>query len=91
MRKLKWRLVGTANIIYGDISQSNLDINAPYTPDNEETLPFGTFDHRPYVEFGYGVENILQFFRIDFFHRLTYLDNPDARSFGVLFGFQFDL
>jgi hypothetical protein len=91
MRKLKWRLVGTANVVYGGISQSNIDINAPQTPDNEDTLSFGIFDHRPYVELGYGVENILQFLRIDFFHRLTYLDNPDARNFGILIGFQFNL
>jgi hypothetical protein len=91
MRKLKWRLVGTANVVYGGISQSNIDINAPQTPDNEDTLSFGIFDHRPYVELGYGVENILQFLRIDFIHRLTYLDNPDARNFGILIGFQFNL
>jgi hypothetical protein len=91
MRKLKWRLVGTANVIYGSISQSNLDINSPYTPSGEETLPFGYFDNRPYVELGYGIENIFQFFRIDFIHRLSYLDNTDVRNFGIKFGLQFDL
>ncbi len=91
MRKLKWRLVGTANIIYGSISQANLDINSPITPDGEPTLPFGYFDNRPYVELGYGVENIFKFLRIDFVHRLTYLNNPDVRKFGILLGFQFDL
>ena len=32
IRKLKWRLVGTANVIYGGLSQANKDIIAPTTP-----------------------------------------------------------
>ena len=91
MRKLKWRLVGSANVIYGGLSAANRNINAPITPNGEDTLPLGYFDHRPYVELGYGVENIFKFFRVDFVHRMTYLDNPDVRNFGVLFSFQFTL
>lgn len=91
IRKLKWRLVGTANVIYGGLSDANKEINAPLTLEGEETLPIGYFDHRPYVELGYGVENIFQFIRIDFVHRLTYLENPDVRKFAVLIGFQFSL
>lgn len=91
MRKLKWRLVGSANVIYGSLSQANKDINAPVTPGGEETLPLGYFGNSPYVELAYGVENIFKFFRVDFVHRLTYLDNPDVRKFGVMFSFQFNL
>jgi hypothetical protein len=92
MRKLKWRLVGTANVIYGGLSQANRDIIAPTTPDGEPTLTFGYFEpDRPYVELGYGVENIFKFFRVDFVHRLSYLNNPDIRKFAVLFSFQFTL
>jgi hypothetical protein len=89
---LKWRLVGTANVIYGGLSQANRDIIAPFTPAGEPTSSFGYFDpHRPYVELGYGVENIFKFFRVDFVHRLSYLENPDIRKFAVLFSFQFTL
>lgn len=92
MRKLKWRLVGTANVIYGGLSQSNRNIISPTLPDGEPTLPFGYFEpNRPYVELGYGVENIFRFFRVDFVHRLSYLENPDIRKFAVLFSFQFTL
>ncbi|MGC3946959.1 MAG: DUF5686 family protein [Chryseolinea sp.] len=91
MRKLKWRLVGSANVIWGSLSQSNIDLNAPVTPDGEETLPLGYFDSRPYVELSYGIENIFRFFRIDFVHRMSYLDRPDVRSFGVMGSFQFSL
>ena len=91
MRKLKWRLVGSANVIWGSLSQSNIDLNAPVTPDGEETLPLGYFDSRPYVEIGYGVENIFRFFRIDFIHRMSYLERPDVRGFAVMGSFQFSL
>ena len=46
-------------------------------------------ENKPYVEVGYGVENIFRFLRVDFVHRLTYLDNPNVRNFGVLFTAQF--
>ncbi len=91
MRKLKWRLVGSANVIYGGLSEASRAINAPLTPEGEETLPVGYFDKKPYVELGYGVENIFKFLRVDFVHRLSYLDNPDVRKFGILFSFQFTL
>jgi hypothetical protein len=34
----------------------------------------------PYVETGYGVENIFKIIRIDFLYRLTHLDNLNARG-----------
>jgi hypothetical protein len=43
LRKAKWRLVGSANVIYGGLSQHNKDINSPTTPDGEETLPLRIF------------------------------------------------
>ena len=92
MRKLKWRLVGTANVIYGELSQRNRDVIAPVTPEGLPTATVGYFDpKRPYVEMGYGVENIFKFFRVDFVHRLSYLGNPDIRKFAVLVSFQFTL
>lgn len=92
MRKLKWRLVATANAIYGGMRQQNRDLVAATNSSGEQTLPVGFLQaDRPYVELGYGVENIFRFFRVDFIHRLSYLDNPDARKFGVFFSVQFVL
>jgi hypothetical protein len=96
MRKLKWRLVGTANMIYGGMSQRNKNLIAATTSSGEDTLPVGFLSHgKPYVELGYGVENIFKFLRVDFFHRLSYLDKtpekPNPRKFGILFSFQFNL
>jgi hypothetical protein len=91
MRKLKWRLVGTANVLYGGMHQHNRDLIAKETNDGP-TLQAGFLSvGKPYVELGYGVENIFRFFRIDFIHRLSYLDKPNIRKFGVFFSAQFSL
>lgn len=88
MRKLKWRLTGLANVIYGDLRDENLAMSEPLPfPVGNSNL---TID-RPYIELGYGVENIFKFLRVDFVHRLSYLENDRARKFGVLFTAQFKL
>ena len=71
IRNLNWRLVGTANILYGSISTQNIDL----IPNNKVLESRGLGPTTPYVELGYGVENILKFIRVDFIHRLTYLEN----------------
>lgn len=86
LQKLNWRLLATANVIMGGMRQSNRDLISTLTPDGEEALRAGSFvNAKPYVELGYGVENIFRFFRVDFVHRMSYLDNENARKFGVLF------
>lgn len=86
LQKLNWRLLATANVIVGGMRQSNRDLISALTPDGEDTLPAGSFvNAKPYVELGYGVENIFKFLRVDFVHRMSYLDNEGARKFGVLF------
>jgi hypothetical protein len=59
--------------------------------DGTYSYPFNRLGTTPYVELGYGVENILKVGRIDFFHRLTYTDNPGVNNFGIKFSFQFIL
>lgn len=92
IKKLKWRLLATSNVILGGMRQSNKDLISLLTSNGETTLPTGFFkDGKPYVELGYGVENIFKIFRVDFVHRVSYLDNPDVRKFGILFTAQFQL
>ncbi len=92
LNKLKWRLLATANVISGGMRESNRNLISKYTPEGEETLPTGYFKNgKPYIELGYGVENIFKFLRVDFVHRVSYLDNPGVRKFGVLFTAQFQL
>jgi hypothetical protein len=92
LNKLKWRLLATSNVIMGGMRQANQDLISTVSPDGDETLPVGFFKNgKPYVELGYGVENIFKLLRVDFVHRLSYLDNPNARKFGVLFTIQLQL
>jgi hypothetical protein len=100
IKKLDLRLVGTANIIEGQLSQANKNSISEYTLNGSQAARTGYFTGKPYVELGYGVENILHFIRIDFVHRLSYLDPKEdpiskslivPRRFGVLFTVQFKL
>ena len=95
IKRLNWRLLATANVIQGGMRQQNLDLIAKKYPDaltGQLTQPAGSFDkNKPYVELGYGVENIFRFLRVDFVHRMNYLNKPDVRRFGILFSAQFQL
>ena len=81
IKKLGLRAMLIGNVLYGNMSQENRTLNslerggqAFYTPNNI-----------PYVEVGYGVENILKILQVYFLHRITYLDNPNADRFGIFF------
>ena len=100
MRRLKWRLTGLASVIYGGLRDSNINLYPGTDPVTGDPItPPGALDPKtPYVELGYGVENIFKFFRVDFIHRLSYLNGPPnltepdkVRKFGVLFTVQFQL
>ncbi|MBH8570791.1 carboxypeptidase-like regulatory domain-containing protein [Microvirga sp. STS02] len=94
IRTLNWRLVGTANVLYGNLSDKARDANG-----RSNYLPGAI--REPYVEVGYGIENIFKFIRVDFLHRLTYRDQPappppgrpdnSHQNFGIRFGAQFRL
>ena len=36
-----------------------------------------------YIEAGFGIENILQLLRVDFYWRVTQCDAPNAQNFGI--------
>jgi hypothetical protein len=85
IKKLKWRAVANANVLWGSVSDKNLmnssDLDAGWKSDScFWEVGSGS---ALCIEVGYGIENIFKFFRVDFFHRITYLDNPGARPFGV--------
>lgn len=85
----KWnlRLTAQGKMLVGELSPMNRDFNAlPGEP-----AQFTTLDGRPYVEVGYGIENILRFIRVDFLHRLTYLEREKASPFHIKIGAQFKL
>lgn len=92
MKRLKWRLVGTGSVLFGDVSQSTLD--AQVTMD-EEGNPLPQFDvlqtSRPFAEVGIGIENIFKFFRVDYVRRLTYLEKDNIRKSDIKVSFQISL
>ena len=88
-RKLKWRLVANANVLYGGLDESKINLTHPSSDTHEGSdRPFSTFGRVPYIELGYGIENIFKIGRIDAFHRITYLDREDVSKFGLKFSFQ---
>lgn len=74
VKKLKLRSIFIFKGLYGVLSSDNTN---PYD------IPQGISAPNFYAEIGFGIENILKVFRVDFMWRLTQLDAPDIRSFGV--------
>ena len=92
IQKLKWRFVGNANVLWGSVSDANVANVPTVDPEGNPLNTFGRLDFgTPYLELGYGLENIFKFLRVDFFHRITYLDNPGAKPFHVKVSAQFIL
>lgn len=83
VRKARLRTVWSYKIVYGDLRKP--DPRVMLLPDNIYTL-----EKLPYMEISVGIENILNFIRVDFVWRLTHLDKPNAVPFGVRFRFQVD-
>ncbi|MBP1838295.1 DUF5686 family protein [Formosa algae] len=84
LRKLNLREIVGLRGVWGEISDENIALNASNVAYNAPT-------DKVYYEYSFGIGNIFKVFRIDFNFRGNYLDNPDARSFGVTgsFGFYF--
>lgn len=91
IRKLKWRMLATGKIFYGDVSNANLSLTSATDDAGNQLQTFNRLNRVPYVELGYGIDNIFKFGRIDFIHRLTYLKNPDVTPFAVKISFWFSL
>jgi hypothetical protein len=75
IKKLKLRGVATTNIFYGTVSAANKNFNR----NNNIGIAYPI----PYVETGFGIENILKFIRIDCIWRVTQRNRPEAYNFGV--------
>lgn len=91
IKKLKWRFITTGGLVYGQISKKNLAMMPATDQFGNNTRIFSSLTDKPYAEVGYGIENIFKFLRIDAFHRLTYRDRPNIKTFGVKVSFQFIL
>ena len=86
IRKLKWRMVASANVLYGSERKENNDLVPKTDASNEPVLEFGYLKpHIPFAEVGYGIDNIFKIFKIQAFHRLTYLNhtNPNTPNYTI--------
>ena len=69
VRKLKWRFFLTTNVLMGSMSDQNKNLIAPTNSTGESTVKISSLDPtKPYVEVGYGIDNIFKSARIDFIH-----------------------
>ena len=90
-KKLKWRAVGTMNALMGSVREDNLNLHSDTGINGLPNPPIRALGDDPYLELGYGIENIFRVFRIDAIHRLTYLDDSQGDKFALKFSFNFTL
>jgi hypothetical protein len=90
-KKLKWRAVGTMNVLVGSVREDNLNLHSETGLNGLPNQPIRALGDEPYLEMGYGIENIFRIFRIDAIHRLTYLDDAQGDNFALKFSFNFTL
>lgn len=85
LRKLNLREIVGIRGAWGQLSEENIALSAP------TNIPLMAPENPIYWEYSFGVGNIFKIFRIDFNFRGNYLENPNARAFGVTgtFGFSF--
>lgn len=91
IKKLKLRMLATGRLFYGSISQANENLTTTTDESGKQVLAFSQLNSKPYIELGYGIDNIFRTGRVDFIHRLTYLDNPNVTPFAVKISFWFKL
>ncbi|WP_418509149.1 DUF5686 family protein [Corallibacter sp.] len=84
LRKLNLREIVSLRGVWGDLSNENILLNQP------SNIPLVAPNDEIYWEYSFGVGNIFKVFRLDFNFRGNYLDNPNARKFGVTGSFGFD-
>ena len=84
IRKLKLREVIHTRGVWGNVTAKNREINSA---NNYYIQPLGKV---PFVEVGFGIENILKFLRYDVMWRVTHRDNPKAYNWMMTFGFNFN-
>ena len=90
LRKLKWRETAHFRGVYGTLTDANAEANRFNTSDVGGTIPFRSPSPVPYMEAGFGIENIFKILQIQATWRLNYLDNPEASPFIIQGGIYFN-
>ena len=93
LKKLKWREVIEAKVLYGGLRDENNPLKNPdqmkfpLTNGRVETF---SMNQTPYVEAGFAVANIFKLVRVDFIKRFTYLNHPEIPTWGIRVRTKFD-
>ena len=93
LKKLKWREVIEAKVLWGGLRSENDPIKNPdqvqfpLTHGVNETFALG---NTPYFEAGFAIANIFKLIRVDFIKRFTYLNHPEIPTWGIRFRTKFD-
>ena len=91
IKRLKWRFLANAKVLYGSVHRANMDLLAPTDTKGQTVLGFSTLDKTPYIEMGYAIDNIFKVLRIDAIHRFTYRQSPGSTPFSLKFSFWFNI
>lgn len=91
-----WKLRNFAFLrgAYGSLSQEDRNLLPLKERNNDATArPLTKINwfanNEPYLELGYGIENIFRILSLNMVHRLTYLNHPGVRTWGVNVGLRF--
>lgn len=94
LKKLKWREVIEAKILFGGLRAENDPnknpdaVKFPLTNGKPET--FSLTNQQPYIEAGFAIANIFKLVRVDFIKRFTYLNHPEIPTWGIRARAKFD-
>lgn len=91
IRRLGWRSFVNSKVLWGSLSPENRNLIATNDAIGQPLAPVYSLRHDPYVEVGYGIENIFKLVRVEGIHRLTYRQNPNVTPFSVKVSFQLGL
>jgi hypothetical protein len=86
IKKLKWRTFTTGKFLIGQLSDKNKQMNPA-----SDALSFTSLSRKPYIELGYGINNIFKVFRLEAIHRLSYRDSPNVKKIGLKFTLELTL
>ena len=97
IRRLRWKEVFRFRALYGTLSDHNNPaktasanglFNFPTTKDGRPSS-YDMDENKPYMEAGLGIHSIFKLFKLEYIHRLNYLDHHNINKWGVLFGIEF--
>jgi len=93
LKRLKWREILTAKVLYGGLRPENDPardpqlVKFPLLDGQASTFALG---NEPYIEAGFAIGNIFKFLRVDAIERFSYLDHPMVPRYGIRFQLKFD-